>query len=66
MHTFTTFFHKKAEASRIRFSLAIVVVCKEPAVDLRNVKKNHTEFNRIDYVDKKDKPLPAVGGYLHK
>ena len=28
--------------------------------------KNHTELNRIDYVDKKDKPLPAVGGYLQK
>jgi len=39
MHTFTTFFRKKAEASRIGFNLAIAVVYKEPAVDLRNVKK---------------------------
>jgi len=66
MHTFTTFFHKKAEPSRIRFNLAIVVVCEEPAVDLHTVKnKNHTGINRFRDVDKEGF-LVSPGGHFHK
>ena len=65
-HTFTTFFHKKAKASRIRFNLAAIGICKNPAADLHTVKnKNHTGINRFRDVDKEGF-LVSPGGHFHK
>ncbi len=66
MHTFTTFFRKKAEPSRIRFNLAAIGICKKPAADLHTVKnKNHTGINRFRDVDKEGF-LVSPGGHFHK
>jgi len=66
MHTFTTFFHKKAKATQIRFNLAAIGICKETTADLHTVKnKNHTGINRFRDEDKEGF-LVSPGGHFHK